>query len=261
MTAIEGNKAMKQHALALATFSIMASSHSVAHAVTFTDADFANSDWTAQQLILTGSQPSDPTATFSAIQVGSGGSSGPYRQVTHTYQGPVQAIAVGHLQNNAVFSLNGAQIDKVTVSFDLNFFNYPGTQPGASYAVGYSALAYQGGRFYLGPVDVTVSPTWASFTRTLTASDFRLLNGIEAPDFSAGAGPVQFGFASLNGTASGARTTTISGIDNWQVSLATTPVASVPEPGQWAMLIAGLGLVGGAVRHRRKSESQTLATA
>jgi hypothetical protein len=36
---------------------------------------------------------------------------------------------------------------------------------------------------------------------------------------------------------------------------ATSPVAAIPEPGTWAMLIAGFGLVGLALRRRREIEA------
>ena len=34
--------------------------------------------------------------------------------------------------------------------------------------------------------------------------------------------------------------------------IADTPGGAVPEPAMWAMLVAGFGLVGGAVRRRRE---------
>lgn len=34
----------------------------------------------------------------------------------------------------------------------------------------------------------------------------------------------------------------------------TPPVAGVPEPGTWALLVAGFGIVGGRMRSRRKME-------
>ena len=38
---------------------------------------------------------------------------------------------------------------------------------------------------------------------------------------------------------------------NFRVSGVTPPVAAVPEPATWAMMIGGFGLVGGAMRRRR----------
>ena len=42
------------------------------------------------------------------------------------------------------------------------------------------------------------------------------------------------------------------GIDNLSINAALAPVAGVPEPSTWALLILGFGLVGGALRRRRK---------
>jgi len=36
----------------------------------------------------------------------------------------------------------------------------------------------------------------------------------------------------------------------WNVSAATTPA---PEPASWAMMLGGFGMIGGALRARRKS--------
>lgn len=54
------------------------------------------------------------------------------------------------------------------------------------------------------------------------------------------------GFRSLRITATGAPT---FGIDSLSYSL----TASVPEPATWAMMIGGVGLVGGTLRRRRLS--------
>jgi PEP-CTERM putative exosortase interaction domain len=40
---------------------------------------------------------------------------------------------------------------------------------------------------------------------------------------------------------------------------ATTPTAPVPEPATWAMMILGMGLVGGAMRNSRRQVSTTFA--
>ncbi|MDB5453794.1 MAG: hypothetical protein JWO33_2372, partial [Caulobacteraceae bacterium] len=36
-------------------------------------------------------------------------------------------------------------------------------------------------------------------------------------------------------------------------------VAAVPEPATWAMMIAGFGMIGGAMRHRRRTPAATFA--
>jgi hypothetical protein len=209
-----------------------------AHAATFFDGTFNNSDWTEQQLILTGSEPSDPTATFSAGQVLSGGNPGAYLSTTQNYNGPNQSIAVSHLNGTEIWNPGASGgISSISYSFDLNFFNYPGTGSVPSNAVGYAPILYQSGNFYIGTEVVTVSPTWVSFSLSdLTATSFILLNGSSNPNFTISGAPITFGFGSLNGTCCDAPTTTISGLDNWSVTVDT---ATTPLPSTWFMLLSG----------------------
>ena len=44
-------------------------------------------------------------------------------------------------------------------------------------------------------------------------------------------------------------------IDDFNLSLTLAPVAGVPEPATWAMMIGGFALAGGAVRRRRNANS------
>jgi hypothetical protein len=41
------------------------------------------------------------------------------------------------------------------------------------------------------------------------------------------------------------------GAPHWSHEVTDFRVTAVPEPASWAMLIAGFGLVGGTMRHRR----------
>ena len=216
-----------------------------AGAVTFSDSTFADADWTSRQLIVTGASPSSPSATFSAGQVGSGGTPGAYREVTQTYNGPNMVIVVAHMQNAAVYDPGVAgPVAGFNFSFDLNFFNYPGTCCGPSFAVGYAAVIKQGGNFYLGDSVVTVSASWVPFAiADQTAADFVLLNGdpllpSSHPDFSATGSAITFGYATANGTAGASTTSTTSGLDNWVVSS-----IDLPEPSSLGVLAMGLVLL------------------
>ena len=44
---------------------------------------------------------------------------------------------------------------------------------------------------------------------------------------------------------------TVTGGEVANLPALVTPAAAVPEPGTWAMLIAGFGLVGATIRRRR----------
>ena len=43
------------------------------------------------------------------------------------------------------------------------------------------------------------------------------------------------------------------GIDNFSMSASLAPVPAVPEPATWAMMIAGFGMIGGTMRHRKRT--------
>ncbi len=212
-----------------------------ASATVFFDGTFADADWTSQQLIATGAFPSDPNATFSAGQVASGGNSGAYRTVTQTYQGPNQGIYVAHVNSTEVYdpSISGA-IAGLSFGFDVDFFNYPGTCCGPSFAVGYAPLVQQGGSFFLGQTAIAIQPNWIAFALpNQTAADFVLMNGdpllaTSHPDFSATGGSFTIGYATFNGTAGASQTSTTSGLDNWSVT-----VNDIPEPSGVPMLVFG----------------------
>lgn len=216
-----------------------------AHAVTFSDTSFANANWTAEILTY---PHSDPSATFAAGQVSTGGDPGAYRQTTHNYTGPSQSITVGHLGVGDIYDPAGGAITRLDYAFDLAFFDFPGTGGVPSNAVGYGALIKQGGQYFTAPSVVTVSSSWAHFAFSVTAADFTLAGGgVGGPDFSAAGAPIQVGYFTGNGTCC-TPTSTTSGIDNLRIA-----VTSVPEPGAWALMILGFGGVGTALRRTRRT--------
>jgi hypothetical protein len=119
--------------------------------------------------------------------------------------------------------------------------------------VGYRLAIGQGGSlFFGGGVAVALGPgggapggVWDSFAFTgIVDSDFFLLDGAGTLDFSAAGDPITFGFLTTNSVTLD-NTSTMSGIDNWSVT-----VDPVPEPST-ALLLAGglLALVMGR-KHR-----------
>lgn len=217
--------------------------------VTFSDGTFNNADWTGSITNQAG-----PAVSFSAQQVSAGGNPGKYRSLQQTYGGP-GSIITGHVRAGDIYNpgTQGA-VSSVSFSYDLKGFNL-----GNSGAVGYGGLISQNGSFYSSAFSrnatgsILVQTTrWESHSlANLIASDFGLLSGSGPgnPDFSASGTQLQFGYFGSNGTGNNFQTSTVSGIDNWSVSIQSVST-SVPEPGVLGLF--GLGLLGlGLVRRRR----------
>ena len=228
------SRTRRQLAEALGTLVLLASTS--ASAVQISDGIFANADWTASILAASG-----PPTRFSATQILAGGDPGSYRQTQQTYGGPGD-ILTGHIFTGAQYapSTEGA-ISQITYSFDLML-----TDGGESGAVGYGLVILQNGTYYrqAGSTLTTIEPVrnvWVGHaSSTLTTGDFSPILGIGAqPDFSTGGAPISFGYFASNGTADSQPTGTSSGIDNWSVT-----ISAVPEPTSFAMLAAGLALLG-----------------
>lgn len=93
---------------------------------------------------------------------------------------------------------------------------------------GTTLLASEGPSAVVVPGGGVPAFTFESLTRTLAAGSYRLvLSGDVRPD---------------------------GGFYSWTVST-TLPAAPVPEPGHWALMLAGLAAVGAAVRKRQRAGS------
>ncbi len=216
---------------------------------TISDQTFNSSDWSQLILFETG-----PAAQLTTGQAPSGGIPGSYRTVSHSYGGPGSIIS-GHIFGSDDYNpaVDGA-LASVSFSYDANVFD-----AGDSNAVAFGALLLQGGSYYRAGFSVVFPGGWQTLSfSNLSSSDFSLILGPGGalPDFSASGSAIQFGFWASNGTGIGQRTSTYSGIDNWQVTTVSAqpppPVPSVPDQGGFALYaISALALLVTA-RHRRR---------
>ena len=130
-------------------------------------------------------------------------------------------------------------------TLSLDFLSGPGAF-GAGQAI--QLLVEQQGSIYGTFLDVTgYSVSWSMFSKSGTFNETsfaRLIgSGPANPDFS-GNTPTNFGFAAGNEMSG----TLTQYYDNF--SLQSPAIAAVPEPETYALMLAGLGLVGFAVRRR-----------
>lgn len=107
--------------------------------------------------------------------------------------------------------------------------------------------------------------TWA------TGADLEItpmLNGIDGPQVfldASGAYSNTFSYSNTLSDYRGFNTSTLKGYDTYKLSLfvdfaltgvtLTDPSQPVPEPGTWGMMLAGLGVVGAAMRRRKTTEA------
>ena len=208
-----------------------------AASTTFYDGVLSNADWSGSIASQSG-----PPVSFTAQQVAAGGNPGFFREVGHTFGGP-GSIITSHLFTGGSYNpVTQGAIADIDFSADLFLFN-----GGDSGAVGYGALLSQGGTVYIAGFGTTTTPFWIGFSLSdLTASNFSKLSGAGpvTPDFSATGGVIQLGYFASNGTGIARSTSTLSGLDNWSVTVTT----AVPEPGTYALLATGL--IGLLVRRR-----------
>jgi hypothetical protein len=255
----------RHHARAAQVLGLSLAATGAAHAAGTTVGDMDPADWT-RTVISTAGVPS-----YGAVAPASGGNTGSFWEFTLTSPtvapGQTAQVREAFLFKDAVYDpgLLGA-LGSVSIGFDTRTFS--SNVGGASVAFGGFATAtvQQGGRFYsatqigaqqIGPGD------WASFDFTsFDAGDWLELNTNATPDFSAAGSVLNFGFRiSIGGSCpptspgSCAGPSTISGLDNFRFELQPdATVTPVPEPGTWALMLAGLGLTGWAARRRRPAQ-------
>jgi hypothetical protein len=194
-----------------------------ATAFTIADFTFPNSNWTHTVI-------HDSTAgggTFTAARIASGGNPRAYQGGSHTF-GPGE-VYFGHLLTgvDAYDPTTQGPIAKITWQHDFIVTSPP-------YAVAVTLLLKQNGRFYIPrpSLHFTVyhSNPWHAAIQSLTIGDFIEVNasglGTRQPDFSSTGAPIEFGYATINGTTGGPVVTTW-GIDNYQLAVEIAPETSV----------------------------------
>ncbi len=237
--------------LGTAAFLLSASLPAMAAVTTFTDSSPGTS-WISTKVTDT---TAGSAATFSIVNQGSGGNTGAYRQVTHTFG--FGGLGVAHLPDTTTTTAQQfcwypiSQGEVLTIDYCYDLVHTTGN---GSSAVAYTMMIQQGGNYYRPAQDAIFNTTWTSYSRFgLTANDFSrvqpnslLLDTTQHPDFSAGAPTLILGYWSGNShTSFGATATTISGMDNFRINLHH----AVPEPSAALLGVGAAGLM--LVRRRR----------
>lgn len=238
----------------------MAVTPAVAGTTVFSDSTFNNADYTLGAF-------KDAAVTVNSYgQTLSGGNPGAGIQGTVSSIGlNPKGVLFTALNNGFVYdpTVSGAV---TALDFSLDRFANP-TNGGTPTTVGsYSLrlLAQQDGTLYqatfvFGPFGA-LGGTWHGLTQNgISASDFSTLDATNFTgsgvfgglNFSGHA--ITFGFAMRGGgTPSLLDQTNDLRADNFRLAVKSAS-GGVPEPASWAMMIFGLGAVGGAMRSRRRT--------
>jgi hypothetical protein len=215
----------------------------------FSDGTFNNADWNNTKIFDTAGN-----ASFSAVQVASGGNPGSFQQ---TIQSLNQGwIGVGHLNNTFAYnpSVQGP-ITSIDFQYDLAEFS-----PLNGFEVIYQPLLFQDGTYFVASGDNLSEAVWTTFTHSgLTASGFGNTGDIYTPpglgpanpNFSSTGGLIEFGFFSGNSPVGGPFTTN-SGIDNLAITIHPVP-ATVPEPSYLSLLAITLAGLVASQRNRQRA--------
>lgn len=189
--------------------------------VIFTDGDFA-SGWTdvsgvTDDPVVPGTGPGTSSFNGSSVQA-SGGNPGAYRKTTHTITYG-DRIYSGGLNTSAVYTpATSGAISAIDFASDLQDPDF-GTS-------GWVLILEQNGTLYFAVRGLGFSSSaWESFTlKSLTEQDFDttppgLDPNNEHPDFSAGGGPIIFGYVMTNSLPGPGTKIVNHGIDNWSITI------------------------------------------
>ena len=184
----------------------------IARATAF-DGDFQGA-WTAQKINDT---TPGQTATVSATSPFSGGITGGYREVTHTFANGV--IGAVHFDPAIQHDPSVRPVYSLSCSYALNHFT-----PTLG-AMRFHLLIVQNGEYFVGPWDDVYVNAWNyAVHNDLLATDFvgYFPWSTPHPDFTVGGAPFQLGFLTSN-SVSGGPVTKIAGIDDWSVVMELSP--------------------------------------
>lgn len=234
-----------------------------AAAATYTDTTFNTSDYTLTEY-------AGPGVTTTLGQTASG-NPGTALEGTYSAAGanPLGTLFTA-LNSTFVYdpSVDGA-IKTLSASLDRYFDPSVDGQPTNVGSYSLRILAEQDGNLYqsifiFGPFNVPGGDWYTLSQASILASDFKLFDPnnfgaagtLTGLDF--GGSAITFGFAMRsagavdgNGNPVEVPSAGVLRADNFTIG-----VTSVPEPATWAMMLAGFGLLGGALRQRRAAALQ-----
>ncbi len=250
--------------MALAAAFALTAGSALASTTSFTDTTFNPGDYTLGAF-------QDPSVTVNAYgQTLTGGDPGAGLQgLTSSTGVNLKGVLLTALNNGFVYD-PGASGAITSLDFSLDRFSNPTNGGQVSLVGSYSLrlLAAQDGQLYqatfvFGPFGQP-GGAWNQLTQNgILATDFTTLDatnftGSGAPGgLNFGGDAITFGFAMRSSgavDAQGAPSTfdQTSDLRADNFALTVNAAAAVPEPASWALMIVGLGAIGGAMRARRR---------
>lgn len=217
---------------------------SQAAVITISDTTFSDADWTVHELTVT-------NASQTVSQVAVGGNPDEFRSMSHTLDPGTSSLFVFHEFTGSDYT---PSTDGPITSLDYSEDQIRLTSFGA---IGANPALIQDGTVYVGP-DITFSnDVWNTTSLfALSAADFDDGAGGN-PDFSLTGSAIGFGYQRWN--TSGGALVKDHGIDNWSVTLQTSP-SSIPEPGSMTFLGVMTCIGAGILNRRRSALSSTTAS-